>query len=281
MRSHFTDAPQIHGPPGHRSTRHALAALVVLVWLTVGDAAQGQAIAPNGPGWAFGSPTGEAALAVAAVASQALHFLPQQKRNWAPYSARPVHRSYGIASDFTGSIIGGSWQITASYGLEATYLSANGYRDAVPRALRATLVDAEAMLFSLGLTGAIKRLAGRCRPRAWKNGRCGSATVPAEHDAFPSGHTAPVAAVAGSRLLLAVRSNGDATARYVAFGLAEGATLVTATLRVLAGAHSWQDVVVGALLGHATGALVALAHPMQTLEPTSSSAATLRYSGDF
>jgi hypothetical protein len=32
--------------------------------------------------------------------------------------------------------------------------------------------------------------------------------------------------------------------------------------RVGAGAHSWEDVTVGWLLGHATGALMALAHPM-------------------
>jgi hypothetical protein len=46
----------------------------------------------------------------------------------------------------------------------------------------------------------------------------------------------------------------------------EAATLVTMALRLGAGAHSWEDVGAGWILGHVTGLALGYAHPMVTLD---------------
>ncbi len=260
--------------------RLALAAALALALATPLPAA---AQVANGPDYAFGSATAEAAVSAISVASMALSFLPQQRSGWGPSGARARNDTFGAISDFSGSVIGASWQATGAYALEAAYYSNHDVRDPELRALRSSLIDLQSITLSVGITMALKRLTGRCRPRAWHKGRCGPDP---EHSSFPSGHTALVAAVAGSHLLLAARSTADATPRYLAFGFAESATVATAALRVLAGAHSWEDVLAGWVIGHATGALLSLAHPMVDLESTgtvvsASSAAGLSYSGNF
>jgi len=204
----------------------------------------------------------------------AAHFLPQRQSNWAPSAARPHHGLFAAISDFTGNIIGATWQISAGYGLEASYYDQHRVGDGLERAWRTSLMDTEAWLLASGITMSVKRLAGRCRPRAWHpkpggGGVCGPED--AEYDAFPSGHTTSVGAVAGSHLVLALRSSGQSAPRWVGFGLAEGFTVATAVLRVLAGAHSWEDTVGGWAVGHLSGALVALAHPMISATDSSSS----------
>lgn len=217
---------------------------------------------PNAPGFAFGSPAGEIALGVTSLLSQAAYFLPQHKGKWGPYASVPRDAKISLASDITGAF-GGTILVGAfGYSMEAAYLSASGAREPFGRALRATLVDFEAATLSTGLAQLLKRSVGRCRPWAYRNGVCG--TSDEDHAAFPSGHTAPVAALAGARLVLSLRSNDPSGYRWSTFGLAEGASMVTAFLRVGAGAHSWEDVMTGWLLGHVTGALVALAHPMES-----------------
>ena len=62
---------------------------------------------------------------------------------------------------------------------------------------------------------------------------------------------------------LALRSDGSSGPRFVSFAWAEAATLTTGLLRMGAGAHSWEDVLVGWVVGHGVGALVAMAHPMK------------------
>ena len=227
--------------------------------------APGQASAQvNAPDWAFGSPEAEVALTVGSVLALGTYFLPQRQSDWGPSPERPAHDGISMASDFTGSVIGASWQLVGSYGLEVSYYRDHGVDDPFGRGLRTSVIDLQAVTLATGITGAIKRLSGRCRPRAWHDGRCGPEP---EYDSFPSGHVTPVAAVAGSHLLLALRSGGDSLPRHLAFGLAETASVVTAVLRVLAGAHSWEDVLAGWAIGHATGTLVALAHPMTDLAP--------------
>ena len=73
--------------------------------------------------------------------------------------------------------------------------------------------------------------------------------------------------MAGVQLALAIRSSGAPGFRYASFAVAESAAIATAFLRVAAGAHSWEDVTVGWVLGHATGIAVAYTHPMVDISP--------------
>jgi membrane-associated phospholipid phosphatase len=221
------------------------------------SAAVAAAREPNGPGWAFGSPAAEVALSAASLASLAAFAIPQQRSSWGPTAEAPSNATLGLISDFTGSYAGTGLAMLGGLGFEVAYYRAQGDPSPWVRALRSSLVEAEAVAMTSGTTLALKSITGRCRPRAWGNGTCGGG----EYDAFPSGHTSVISAVAGARFVNAMRSPGNATARFVSFGIAEAASLVTGALRVGAGAHSWNDVLGGYVLGHGIGALMALAHP--------------------
>ncbi|MBM4358693.1 MAG: phosphatase PAP2 family protein [Deltaproteobacteria bacterium] len=218
---------------------------------------------PDGPGWAFGNPFAEVALAGVSLLSLTAGALPQQSSSWAPAAQRPANATWSGLSDVTGADFGTGLAMLGGVGLELAYYRARGDREPFVRAMRSALVEAEAVALTTGTTMALKALTGRCRPRAYAGGAC----VGTEYDAFPSGHTSPTAAVAGVRLVHAVRAPGPATARYVSFALAETASVVTGVLRVAAGAHSWDDVVAGWALGHGIGALMALAHPWTPSTP--------------
>jgi membrane-associated phospholipid phosphatase len=187
--------------------------------------------------------------------------IPQQRGKWGPSPARPHEPVAGMLSDFSGAYIGTAWQWLGGYLAEGSYYRDNGIEAPFGRAGRTTLVEVESVFLANGITTLFKRLVGRCRPRAWRDGHCAGE----EFKAFPSGHTAPVAAIAGARGVMVLRSDGVSGARAASFAFAEGATVLTAVLRVLAGAHSWEDVVGGMAIGHATGSLVSLAHPMEQL----------------
>ncbi|MBW2453937.1 MAG: phosphatase PAP2 family protein [Deltaproteobacteria bacterium] len=243
----------------------------------------------DAPDWAFGEPAGEVVLAAASLSSLALLALPKVETGWGPSWERPQDDGYGTASDFTGSFVGTTWQLVGGWALEGGYYQARGIADPHGRALRTTLIDGEAVLLATGISGALKRLTGRCRPRAWHDEQCDADG----QDGFPSGHVTPLAALAGTRFVLAAQSDGEAVRRQLAFGFAEGATLATGVLRILAGAHSWEDVVAAWAIGHATGALTALAHPVEPLPAEPPGTATgagaqgggwdvgLRWSGAF
>lgn len=210
----------------------------------------------NRPDWAFGHPAGEAAIAALALGSNATFFLDQQASTWAPSHVRPFDPVVSEWSDLVGAVGGAAIQLGVGYVTESAYLAESGAADPGTLSLYGAMVETEALLLSSGATFLVKRLSGRCRPRAYHDGRC------SQFDAFPSGHTAAVSPFAGARLVRLVQSEGGGvTFRAIGYAAAEIGTFTTAVLRVLAGAHSWEDVVVGGLLGHASGVLVALAHP--------------------
>jgi len=215
------------------------------------------------PGWAFGSVGGEAGLAVLGVGAFATFFLPQHWSPVEPSIVRPYDPDFDALSDLTGSAIGSLLQTTSGYLFEGAYLDVRGVSDPYEAALRAPLIDAEAVGLTSGIILGLKRITGRCRPRAWVNGHC-LATGEA-HEGFPSGHTGPIAAIAGAHLALALRTKDDPGLRYAPFAIAEAGAIGTGVLRVLAGAHTWDDVSVGWALGHAIGVLVSLAHPFDTV----------------
>lgn len=233
--------------------------LSLAVSLALAAPAQAQTTAP---GWAFGHPGGEVGLALGSALSLSTLLLPQRQGSWGPSMEGVRDDDFGGISDVTGNVIGSGLLATTSFGLEVSHYERYGVPNAGTRALRTSLIDVEAFTLSIGITSALKALVGRCRPRAYHDGRCGPEP---EHDAFPSGHATPVAALAGVQLTMALRSDPLVPHRFALFGVAEGMSLATATLRVLAAAHSWEDVVVGLAIGHLSGALVQLAHPMETV----------------
>lgn len=236
--------------------------------------------APNLPGFAFGAPAGEAVLAVLAVASNATSSLPQRVTDWGPDAPRAYDRTADVLSDVTGAYGGAVLSLGGGYALETAYFEEAGVRSSGVYALRSSLVDLEAAMFTRGAVDLLKRLTGRCRPRHYLSGACETEV----RDAFPSGHTAPMAALASARLSLAAQSAGPSGFRWASWGATETLALVTAYLRVRAGAHSWTDVGAGFVIGHAIGALVAVAHPMMAVSAgdwggspaTGSAAASLR-----
>ncbi|MDC0682839.1 MULTISPECIES: phosphatase PAP2 family protein [Sorangium] len=234
-----------------------LACVCALAWSAPAAAQTG----PAAPDWAFGTPGGEVALAAACTASLAAYLLPQRRSGWGAASSEERNDAIGLASDITGAAAGTLLLLGSGYALEGSYLGGAGVPRPYARALRTSLIEVEAAALSTGLSNVIKRLAGRCRPRSWRTDRCGETDL--DFDAFPSGHTTPVAAIAGARLNLALRTTGDAAPRLGALALAEAATVVTMALRIGAGAHSWQDVGAGMILGHVTGFAIAAVHPIQ------------------
>lgn len=223
--------------------------------------------APNAPDWVSGDVGGEIATAIVCAAPLTMALFPQKRSQWGAWRESEADRFYGVLSDFTGAAIGSALAMSTGYILEGRYYQLAGLSTPFTQSLRTSIIDLEAVALASGLSFGIKRITGRCRPRAWKEGKCGK--LDTDNDAFPSGHTTPVAAVAGVRFVLAIRSTGDRGLRYAAFGVAEGLTLMTAVLRVAAGAHSWEDVLGGWILGHGTGVLLAYAHPMVELQDES------------
>ncbi|WP_437735628.1 phosphatase PAP2 family protein [Sorangium sp. So ce1335] len=241
-------------------TAAPLACVCALAW-SAPAAAQAGAAAPD---WAFGTPAGEVAVVAACTASLATYLLPQRRSAWGAASSVERNETLGLASDITGATGGTLLLLGSGYALEGSYLAGADVPHPFSRALRTSLIELEAAALSTGLSNMIKRLSGRCRPRSWRTDRCGDTDL--DFDAFPSGHTTPVAAIAGVRLNLALRTTGDATPRLGALALAEVATVVTMALRIGSGAHSWQDVGAGMILGHVTGFALAAIHPIAPSE---------------
>lgn len=218
---------------------------------------------PNEPDWAFGEPAAEPVVAAVCLASFLSVFIPQRRTQWGPLSPRDREEISDIVSDFTGAGAGGFIQVLTGYFLDSAYYQTAGASYPFARALKTSMIDLEALALSTGLTAAIKRTAGRCRPRSWVDDACEDDDE--AYASFPSGHTSAVSGVAGARVVLAVRSSGPAEFRVAGLVIAESAAVATAILRVTAGAHSWEDVTAGWILGHVTGSLVAIAHPMDDI----------------
>jgi hypothetical protein len=209
------------------------------------------------PDWAFGEPGAEAGVASFVAAANLTYFLPQREREWPPSSGRSLDPAADDWSDLVGGL-GGSLVATGTgYALESGYLASVGADQPGVQALYATMVESESLLLTNAITMVLKRLVGRCRPRTYEDMGC------LEYDAFPSGHTSAVSSFAGARIYRLATTDPDAgiALRATSLALAEASTVGVAILRVVAGAHSWEDVLVGAAIGHATGVLVAATHP--------------------
>lgn len=140
------------------------------------------------------------------------------------------------------------------------------------RSLRAPVVLVESALMALGVVGVVKSVVGECRPRAWSDAaqRCvGDVSGASSEDrlAFPSGHTAPLAAMAGASLGMVLLPRGPRGAFVPLLGLTTALAGANLVLRVVAGAHSWVDTTVGFSLGFGVGFVTALLHAGVTTPP--------------
>lgn len=128
--------------------------------------------------------------------------------------------------------------------------------------LRAPLILTESAGLSLGIVSMVKNLGGVCRPRAWNDATatCDSAAAD-DRRSFPSGHTAPLAALSGASLGMWLLPSGPrdpwAAGLFVATTALAASNL---TLRVSAGAHSWVDTSAGFALGFSLGLATAALH---------------------
>lgn len=243
------------------SRRLAAAACVAVATLVTPSAVRAES---NGPDWAFSEPALEPVVAGVCAATLLTNLLPQQRSEWGQRSEVPPGEITDLVSDFTGAVGGSLLLIGSGYFLEAAYYQTDGVSYPFARSLKTTMIDVEALALSAGLTALLKRSAGRCRPRAWRGGVCVGEDE--EHTSFPSGHTSAVSGIAGARVVLAARSDGPIEFRLAGLAIAESSSIVTAVLRVTAGAHSIDDVVAGWILGHVTGSVVAVVHPMERVD---------------
>ncbi len=240
---------------------------------------------PNHRGFAFGTPAGEALLALGIGLSNAASALPQRATDWGPDSPRAFDARTDLASDFTGAYGGAVIVMGGGYAFERAYFLDAGAHGGGFYALHGSLVDLESAGLTRALVDVLKRVTGRCRPMDFVNGACKTSV----RDSFPSGHTAPMAAIAATRLLTAAETEGPSGFRWSSFAMAESLAISTAILRVRAGKHSWSDVATGFALGHVVGLLIALAHPMRHVDPqdytppetTSQGGFALGWSGTF
>jgi hypothetical protein len=119
------------------------------------------------------------------------------------------------------------------------------------------IIYAESLSVALFMNTATKYLAQRPRPFVY------GCKDPQDRDSrlsFYSGHTALsfTAAVAGSYLLGA--ATDDKAARATLWGTEIALASATANLRIRAGKHYYSDVIIGALVGIATGVFVPRLH---------------------
>jgi len=128
--------------------------------------------------------------------------------------------------------------------------------------LRAPLILTESAGLSLGIVSMVKNLGGVCRPRAWNDAAatCDS-TADDDRRSFPSGHTAPLAALSGASLGMWLLPSGrrDPWAAGL-FAVTTALAASNLTLRVAAGAHSWVDTSAGFALGFSLGLATAALH---------------------
>ena len=228
----------------------------------------------NLPHWAFGSGYGELGLGAVSVLSLGLNLVPPRHSGLGPDAARAFDPGYDTASYVTAFAVP-AFAVIVSAGIESSVWSGLGQPET--SANRAVLIELESFMLAEGLTGGLKAIVGRCRPRAWDGHAC-STSDSDNFAAFPSGHTSGVSAIAGANLGLAIRSHGKlARLRWTTFVLAELTAIATAALRVGAGAHSVTDVLGGFVLGNGTGVGVAYLHAMDPEARTASRSSPLAW----
>ncbi len=129
-------------------------------------------------------------------------------------------------------------------------------------ALQLALVAAEALAINTAATTLLQRTTGRARPPA---GGCGTAaagcsTSAQDNTSFPSGHTSTAFTAASLLCIQHSRMEIFGKADPLVCPLALAAATATGVLRIVGDRHWTSDVVAGAALGTAVGALTGWSH---------------------
>ena len=172
------------------------------------------------------------------------------------------HRAFDATWDTTSTVVlvgGMTLGLGFAWGTERIGSHRTGWD-----ALRAPLILGEAALMASGIVNVVKNIVGECRPRSWRDAT--QTCVPydgntrEEHVAFPSGHTAPLAAMAGASLgmmLLPTHTRAEYLPLTLVMTALAGTNLVA---RELAGAHTFVDTTAGFVLGAGVGFATAALH---------------------
>lgn len=144
---------------------------------------------------------------------------------------------------------------------------------------RGPVITLEGALVASMFAQLTKNAFGVCRPRDWSDGRC--AADREAHRSFPSGHTAPLAGMAGAALGLALLPSSPKREDLVVAVGCTSVALGVAVLRERAGAHSLVDVGVSLLVGGLAGFSVAALHLTPSTTTTSGSAPLVSFGGAF
>ncbi len=136
-----------------------------------------------------------------------------------------------------------------------------------------------AAMFSFGASMVLKARLARCRPLAVTgDGSCDPELPPAgssyrgdeAYRSFPSGHVASVAGATGALFGVIAKTayaGGKQNPwRWLGAGIGTVLTLTTVLLRQRAGAHSYQDALVGGGMGLGLGFTFAFAHPTTAVD---------------
>jgi len=177
---------------------------------------------------------------------------------------RPRVSTLGSAADLA-VVLGLATGATLSFAGE---IGSEG-RGSGAQMFRGPVVTLEGALAGAMFTQLVKNIFGICRPRDWNDqtrkcttlgeGLADERTVDEAHRSFPSGHSAPLAGMAGAALGLYMLPSTPRREQLAVALTSLGFAMTVVALRERAGAHSWVDTgaafITGGLAGFATAAL--------------------------
>jgi len=190
------------------------------------------------------------------------------------------HRDRNVSAALTSDLVfavGSMAAIGGAFFVERD-LGAHGWQW-----IRTARILLEAEAITVGVVTLIKNVGGVCRPRSWDDAAstCDSAN-PEDRRSFPSGHTAPLAALSGASLGMWLLPSGPRSRGHAALFVATAALAATNTeLRVAAGAHSWVDTSVSFGLGFGMGFATAALHVRRVPVVVSASTSGVSLSGSW
>jgi membrane-associated phospholipid phosphatase len=142
--------------------------------------------------------------------------------------------------------------------------------------LRGPVIVLEGALAGAMITQLLKNVFGVCRPRDWDDttrtcttkGERGDSELHVDeaHRSFPSGHSAPLAGMAGAAMGMYLLPSPHRPEQLPVALTSLGFALTVVVLRERAGAHSWVDVGAAFVSGGLAGFLTAALHVKKTDE---------------
>lgn len=176
---------------------------------------------------------------------------------------RPKDAALGRAAD-VAVVVG----LVTGAGL--SYIGELGEKTQGADRFRGPVVTLEGALAGSVITHIVKNFFGICRPRDWDEvtrkcttkgeGHDDEAAVDEAHRSFPSGHSAPLAGMAGAAMGLYLLPSERRDENLAVALTSLGFSLTVVALRERGGAHSWVDTGAAFISGGLAGFLTAALH---------------------